>query len=39
VAVIPGAFHGFDIILPKTDVARSFFDSQCATLRRAFTAK
>jgi acetyl esterase/lipase len=39
VAVIPGAFHGFDVVLPKTDVARSFSDSQCATLRRAFTAK
>jgi acetyl esterase/lipase len=39
VAVIPGAFHGFDVVLPKTVVARSFFDSQCATLRRAFAAK
>jgi len=37
VEVIPGAFHGFDAVLPKTTVAQSFFDTQCAMLRRAFT--
>ncbi|MBB3606531.1 acetyl esterase/lipase [Mycolicibacterium sp. BK556] len=39
VTVVPGAFHGFDAIQPKTRVARSFFDSQCAMLRLAFTPK
>lgn len=37
VEVVPGAFHGFDLVLPKTGVAQAFFDSQCATLHRAFT--
>ncbi len=37
--VVPGAFHGFDGIAPKSAVARQFFDSQCATLRRAFTGE
>ena len=32
-AIVPGAFHGFDAIAPKTGVARQFFDSQCAMLR------
>ena len=31
--VIPGAFHGFDSIAPKTRIAREFFDSQCEVLR------
>jgi acetyl esterase/lipase len=31
--VIPGAFHGFDAVAPKTRVAREFFDSQCEVLR------
>ena len=39
VEVVEGAFHGFDGIAAKTPVARSFFDSQCATLRRAFTGE
>jgi acetyl esterase/lipase len=39
VEVIAGAFHGFDVVLRKTAVARSFFESQCAVLRRAFTPK
>ena len=30
---IPGAFHGFDGVAPKTHVAREFFDSQCDVLR------
>ena len=38
VEVVPGAFHGFDIAAPKSTVARAFFDSQCASLQRAFDA-
>jgi acetyl esterase/lipase len=34
VEVVKGAFHGFDGIVPKAQVSRSFFDSQCAMLRR-----
>lgn len=34
--VVPGAFHGFDGMVPKAEVSRAFFRSQCATLRRAF---
>ena len=36
VMVVPGAFHGFDGIVPKADISQSFFASQCALLRRAF---
>ena len=36
VEVVPGAFHGFDGIVPKAHVSQSFFNSQCALLRRAF---
>jgi acetyl esterase/lipase len=36
VEVVPGAFHGFDGIVPKADVSQSFFNSQCAMLRREF---
>lgn len=36
VEVVEGAFHGFDGIAAKTRVAQDFFDSQCATLKRAF---
>lgn len=35
VHVVPGAFHGFDGIAPKADIATAFFDSQCASLRPA----
>jgi acetyl esterase/lipase len=38
VMVVDGAFHGFDGIAPKADVSLSFFDSQCALLRTAFTS-
>ena len=34
VEVVKGAFHGFDGIVPKAEVSQSFFDSQCALLRR-----
>ena len=36
IEVIPGAFHGFDVVMPNSGLARSFFDSQCGALRRAF---
>ncbi|MBX7431730.1 alpha/beta hydrolase [Mycobacterium sp. Y57] len=36
VTVVDGAFHGFDGVAPKTEVSRSFFDSQCAMLRKSF---
>jgi acetyl esterase/lipase len=39
VEVIPGAFHGFDQIVPKAAVSQSFFASQCASLRTAVAPK
>ncbi|MEB3032432.1 alpha/beta hydrolase [[Mycobacterium] nativiensis] len=36
---VDGAFHGFDLLVPKTGVSQSYFASQCASLRRAFTPK
>lgn len=36
VETVPGAFHGFDAIVPKAQVSRRFFDSQCDSLRAAF---
>lgn len=39
VETVPGAFHGFDLLLPKAGVSQSFFASQCASLRRAWTPK
>ncbi len=38
VQVVDRAFHGFDAIAPKTAVSQGFFESQVATLRRAFAA-
>jgi acetyl esterase/lipase len=35
VEVVPGAFHGFDMIVPKAQVSRSFFEGQCDSLRAA----
>lgn len=35
VEVVPGAFHGFDAVAPGKPVSRAFFDSQCASLRKA----
>lgn len=35
IETIPGAFHGFDLVVPKAAVSRSFFASQCASLRSA----
>lgn len=34
--VVEGAFHGFDIIASKTQVAQSFFTRQCEALLAAF---
>ena len=39
VEVVPGAFHGFDQVVPKAAVSRSFFGSQCASLRTALAPK
>ena len=38
VEVVPGAFHGFDLLVPKATVSQSFFASQCASLRAALAA-
>jgi acetyl esterase/lipase len=35
VEVVPGAFHGFDGVVPKAAVSLAFFDSQCAVLQGA----
>ena len=35
VHVVPGAFHGFDRIAAKSSIARTYFDSQSASLRHA----
>lgn len=34
---VPGAFHGFDKIVPKASISQAYFDSKCASLRRAMT--
>jgi acetyl esterase/lipase len=39
VEVVPGAFHGFDAVVPKAAVSQSFFASQCASLRTALAPK
>jgi len=33
--VVPGAFHGFDLLVPKASVSQRFFDAQCVALRGA----
>ncbi|WP_445162498.1 alpha/beta hydrolase [Mycobacterium sp. Dal123C01] len=38
VEVIPGAFHGFDVVASKAQVSHGFFDSQCETLRAALAS-
>ncbi len=38
VEVVAGAFHGFDLMVPKATVSQSFFASQCASLRAALAA-
>jgi acetyl esterase/lipase len=33
VEVVPGVFHGFDLVAPKAQVSQRFFASQCEALR------
>jgi acetyl esterase/lipase len=33
--VVPGAFHGFDLLAPKAVVSQRFFEAQCVALRGA----
>lgn len=35
VEVVPGAFHGFDLVASKAPVSQRFFATQCAVLRSA----
>ena len=35
VEVVSGAFHGFDLVVPKAQVSQRFFASQCDVLRSA----
>jgi acetyl esterase/lipase len=37
IETVPGAFHGFDLVVPKAAVSKAFFTSQCASLRSALT--
>jgi acetyl esterase/lipase len=39
VEIVPGAFHGFDQVVPKAGVSQAFFASQCDSLRTALAAK
>ncbi len=38
VEVVPGVFHGFDMLAPKLPVSQRFFDSQCEILRPALAS-
>ncbi|MCX5045393.1 alpha/beta hydrolase [Aldersonia sp. NBC_00410] len=38
VDVVPGAFHGFDLVAPRAPISRRFFDIQCDRLRAALAA-
>jgi acetyl esterase/lipase len=38
IETVPGAFHGFDQVVPKASVSKAFFASQCASLRAALAA-
>lgn len=38
VEIIPGAFHGFDMVAPELRVSQRFFSSQCEVLRTALAA-
>jgi acetyl esterase/lipase len=38
VEVVQGAFHGFDLWVPKAQVSQRFFDSQCQSLRSSLAA-
>jgi acetyl esterase/lipase len=37
VEVVPGAFHGFDVVAAGAGVSQAFVDSQCDALRGALT--
>ncbi|MDP9168626.1 MAG: hypothetical protein M3O32_21605, partial [Actinomycetota bacterium] len=37
VEVVPGAFHGFDGVVPKAAVSQAFFASQVAWLKSILT--
>jgi acetyl esterase/lipase len=39
IEVVQGAFHGFDLVLPKAAVSQAFFTSQCDILRTSLAAK
>ncbi len=34
VHTVPGAFHGFDMVVPRAGVSRAFFDRQCEVLQQ-----
>jgi acetyl esterase/lipase len=36
--VVPGAFHGFDVLVPDAGISKLFTETYMAALRRAFTA-
>lgn len=38
VEVVPGVFHGFDLVAPKAQVSQRFFASQCDALRSGLIA-
>ncbi|MGW6425555.1 alpha/beta hydrolase [Nocardia sp. NPDC055053] len=39
VEIVPGAFHGFDLVMPNAPVSRSFFASQREALRAALAGQ
>jgi acetyl esterase/lipase len=39
VEIVPGAFHGFDGVVPKAPVSRAFFASQVTWLRETLTQR
>ena len=39
VETVQGAFHGFDLVVPKASVSKAFFASQCASLRSALARR
>jgi acetyl esterase/lipase len=38
VDTVPGAFHGFDLVLPKASVSQQFFRNQCDALGAALAS-
>lgn len=39
VTIVPGAFHGFDAVAPKSNVSREFREAQLVSMRRVLSAK